>query len=250
MRYIRLIQQIRHWWLYLQYKAGWVQTDTLRFESRNGNVHIDVPIRLIHEFKEIFMENAYGRGLGKPVPKKAIIIDIGANVGFFTLFAVSNYPSARVYSFEPVGANFVQLKKNADLNPDFPISCCNEAVYDKCGQVQINYESAGEFSTTANVSASSGTTGHSENVRCTTLESVFQRYAIEICDLLKMDCEGSEYAIVYSCPKAILKRISQMAIEVHEGPAPEDNIDALEQYLSDKGYTTERYQRHMLWAWR
>lgn len=111
MRYIRLIQQIRNWWLYLQYNAGWVQTDTLRFESRNGNVHIDVPIRLIHEFKEIFMENAYGRGLGKPVPKKAIIIDIGANVGFFTLFAVSNYPSARVYSFEPVGANFVQLKK-------------------------------------------------------------------------------------------------------------------------------------------
>ena len=50
------------------------------------------------------------------------------------------------------------------------------------------------------------------------------------CDLLKMDCEGAEYDILYHCPSEVLTRIDRIALEVHGGPG-DQNIDALDAPL-------------------
>ena len=43
-------------------------------------------------------------------------IDIGANAGYFTLFAASCFADARVFSFEPVPVNYAQLERHRNLN--------------------------------------------------------------------------------------------------------------------------------------
>ena len=51
-----------------------------------------------------------------------------------------------------------------------------------------------------------------------------------------MDCEGSEYDILYSAPPEALSRISELRIEYHHLDAPEENVDSLKQFLKAAGF--------------
>src|SRR5450759_2710525 len=87
-RYYHLFKTFKNWWLYLAYKYGLANVKTLVFETRNG-VIVEVPERLLHTFKEIFMDECYLAGLEREIPSDSTIIDIGANAGYFTLFIAS-----------------------------------------------------------------------------------------------------------------------------------------------------------------
>jgi hypothetical protein len=65
-----------------------------------------------------------------------------------------------------------------------------------------------------------------------------------------MDCEGAEYEILYRSPPEDLRRITQIAMEVHNGPGDGENIDALDTFLKASGFKTRRRPVGMLWAWR
>ena len=55
-------------------------------------------------------------------------------------------------------------------------------------------------------------------------------------DLLKLDCEGSEYPILYESDKSIFKIIKNMAIEVHDLDTEKNNNTALKEFLKNNGY--------------
>jgi hypothetical protein len=56
MRYFNLIKNLKNWWIYFfAVKFGIMERDPLLFFNRKG-ILIQVPRRLIHTFKEIFME--------------------------------------------------------------------------------------------------------------------------------------------------------------------------------------------------
>jgi len=73
------------------------------------------------------------------------------------------------------------------------------------------------------------------------------QHGLDRVDLLKMDCEGSEYSILYRCTTEYLKRIGKMAIEVHAGQEPDHNITALSSFLAARGFSTHT-AGYMLWA--
>lgn len=54
--------------------------------------------------------------ISKYIPRNAVILDIGANIGNHSLYFASKCHSARIYSFEPVPETFDILKKNVELN--------------------------------------------------------------------------------------------------------------------------------------
>jgi hypothetical protein len=57
-------------------------------------------------------------------------------------------------------------------------------------------------------------------------------------DLLKMDCEGSEYDIIYNTPVKTIQRIQTMLIEVHDIDE-KNNVVSFDKYLNEIGYVTE-----------
>jgi FkbM family methyltransferase len=249
MRYIRLVKHLSNWWLHFAVKLGLTNKDPLIFRTRNDIV-IEVPKRIMHEFKEIFMEGSYMRGLELTMPDRPIIIDVGANAGFFTFFAASQFPGAQIYSFEPIDNNFEQLKRNKALNPTAQVWCFQKAVYGYSGEVTLSYDFSDSFTTSASVYDSSNTQMETIQVSCVTLQEIFDKHQLDRCHLLKMDCEGSEYEILYSCPSTYLHRVDQMAIEVHRGKDVNQNITALADYLKSHDFNTRQYAEHMLWAWR
>ena len=56
-RYYHLFKTFKNWWLYLAYKYGLANVETLVFETRNG-VIVEIPLRLLHTFQKYLWMNA------------------------------------------------------------------------------------------------------------------------------------------------------------------------------------------------
>ena len=76
-------------------------------------------------------------------------------------------------------------------------------------------------------------------VAATTLAKIITDNNLNEIHLLKLDCEGAEYAILYSADAAVFKKIKCILIEVH----PLDNETRNEKYLAEflykNGFDTE-----------
>ena len=245
-RYIRLFKNVSNWGKHFAVKIGFNSDDPVIFNLRNS-IKMEVPIRLYHEFKEIFLEDCYLQGLEYPMPGSPVIVDIGANAGFFCLYAASIRPRARIISCEPIRANFEQLSRNASINPGLDITTLPTAVYENTGTLKLMAESENEFTTAATVFSIDGRVPI--EVPCISLQDLFVEHDLERVDLLKLDCEGSEYSILYRCPAEQLSKVRAMAVEVHKGPGPDHNLPSLSAFLEVRGFHT-RSGGNMLWARR
>jgi FkbM family methyltransferase len=248
MRYYHLLRNISNWPLFLAVKFGFTRRNPLFFITRRG-IRIEVPRRLLQTFKEIFMDECYMKSLPFPLPENPTIIDIGANAGYFSLFALSRFNGARVFSFEPIPANFRLLQRNRQLNPSLPWFCVQKAVAGDPGDLTLACDVGDELTTSATVMEVDSGKKERICVPAVTIQWIMDENGLKQCDFLKMDCEGSEYDILYRCSPEILTRIDRIAMEVHEGPRADQNIDAMEAFLRKGGFVTRQRPVGMLFAW-
>jgi FkbM family methyltransferase len=195
------------------------------------------------------MEECYTKDLPLKVPEFPTILDIGANAGFFSLFAASRFPEATIFAYEPISVNFRQLERNISLNKRARITCFQKAVFGFSGEISLCFDPNDLYTTAASVLSTSGLQTGTIQVPCTTLQDILDEHNIERCDLLKIDCEGSEYEVLYNCSRNYLSRIRQTVIEVHKGKEPNQNIESLSDYFAAHDFKTRRSE-YMLWAWR
>ncbi|GAA4436357.1 hypothetical protein GCM10023091_14160 [Ravibacter arvi] len=76
----------------------------------------------------------------------------------------------------------------------------------------------------------------------------FRESNISRCDVLKLDCEGAEYDIVYSIPDGYFSRIRYIVADVHKMSNENENIHALSAYLERKGYSVNTVNDEILYA--
>ncbi|AUX42316.1 uncharacterized protein SOCE26_037460 [Sorangium cellulosum] len=65
-------------------------------------------------YEEIFVKKSYSL-YGIELPKDAVVFDVGANIGMFSLYVASHCEGARVFAFEPLGPIYECLARNAEL---------------------------------------------------------------------------------------------------------------------------------------
>lgn len=181
---------------------------------------------------EVWHEKDYGTLEEIAHQEGAVIIDIGANIGAFTLFASKKPNVAMIYAFEPESNNFQLLEKNIILNKLADrVRAVKKAVCGSAGKRLLNVadDSSGNNSFMMEQPYKSA-----EEVSCTTLSDVFAENNIEVCHLLKLDCEGSEFEILLSAPNELFKKIVTLFVEIH--PVPGHSPDMLKKLLVDQGY--------------
>src|SRR3989344_2723923 len=151
---------------------------------------------------EIWNMNIYDPLL-KFVKDDSVIVDIGANIGVFSIKAAQAGSCAKVFGYEPMPKNFELLKENISLNNlKDRVRVFNEAVSGKNQYLELNYrdnDSGG---------ASMYVFGNKEGlksikVKSTTLLDIFRINKIEKCDFLKIDCEGAEEDILFNAPREL-----------------------------------------------
>ena len=117
-----------------------------------------------------------------------VFIDIGANVGLFSLFVAATARSARIVAIEPEPGNFERLRFNVDANRGLPIKALALALGERDGEVAIVLNRRDRGGTRM---ASPGASG-AVTVRCRPLVDVVREEKLAAIDALKIDVEGAE----------------------------------------------------------
>ncbi len=147
--------------------------------------------------------------------EKFNILDIGANVGYFSLFISKEYPNAEVHSFEPFPDTFNRLTENINNNFISKISKYPYAVSDFNGTSDFySFDWAG-CNTLINREFDDG---HYKKttVDCISFDDIFAKTGVNEFEFGKIDCEGSEYRIFLNSKDENIKRIKNYIIEVHD----------------------------------
>jgi FkbM family methyltransferase len=155
---------------------------------------------------------------GLPIGPGDVVIDIGANQGFFTCYAAQK--GARVYAFEPVPELYQRLLRNVERNGfSDQVVAVQAAVSDSGQEVEmlVSHSLGGGQSTIVPAFARHFQTsmGDAIRVRCVTLPQILAEYAIDRVRLCKIDAEGSELNILRAIDSLTLAKIQGFALEYH-----------------------------------
>lgn len=182
---------------------------------------------------EIFFDHVYTR-FGCALRPEDDVVDIGANVGVFSVYA--GRVVRRVFSFEPHPVNVRFITANVERNGLSNIVVEAAAVGDRVGTARL-YLGAGAYGHLMFDHNVSGKLGESIDVPVTTLASITEKHRLERIGLLKMDCEGAEGLILSSLAMDGLALVDRICMEYHDNVSPMDH-DQIQQLLADADFKT------------
>jgi FkbM family methyltransferase len=133
---------------------------------------------------------------GAALSRGAIVYDVGANVGFYTLIASRAVgPEGRVFAFEPLPRNLTYLRRHLGMNRVSNVDVVAAAVAEKVGS--IGFVEGGNAST-GRVDA----TGHLQ-VPGVSLDTFVHDQGHPPPTVIKMDIEGGEVAALRGAQRVL-----------------------------------------------
>ena len=182
---------------------------------------------------EIYLQNIFCRVLRLG----DIFIDVGANAGFFSVYAASLVgPAGQVHSFEPASRYFRILQRNAQLNPDIQFTINNLAVSDKAGEA-VFYPAAPTHSGGSSLEAGWLAKSHrdpEETVRIVTLSEYLEDKGLGAVRLIKIDVEGHEAAAMQGLA-GYLRKVSSLPFIICETTG-DKSLRVVRKILEELGY--------------
>ncbi|HEU5292733.1 MAG TPA: FkbM family methyltransferase [Cyclobacteriaceae bacterium] len=155
--------------------------------------------------------------------------DIGANVGLHSFTIKKLIPTIQCHAFEPFYKNFARLCTNQELNPGAQVFKYNLALSDRRGIETIH----------TTINNSGRTSIHALQNAASTDVAIFTTTGDELISLgvpaphvIKLDTEGSEFAILTGC-KTLLEQPNQVRAIIYESFEKDKK---LEQLLSSYGF--------------
>ena len=200
-------------------------------------------------FKEVFEDEVYWKH-GITLDDGAVVFDVGANIGLFTLFANRKCPTAQIYAFEPLPPSFEKLRANV-ARYEIDAQLFNYGLSESSATADFVFypEAAGLSGHAANRAGDKADTraivqdwihnaahsreedllpqsqldelldeylrGETYSCEVKTLSQVIRENDVEQIDLLKIDTEGSELSVLSGIEEEDWSRIKQIVMEVH-----------------------------------
>lgn len=198
----------------------------------------DIPLRsglrlTTWHYKELITAWIIFFGDEYPAPSGArVIVDAGANIGAFSLYAAQRAPGARILALEPFPTTFDCLIHNVRQNGlegrivGRPVALAGH-------NATRSMEGASSPSHVRSL-APAGTAAPGPTVEAVTLETLMARENLTHVDLLKLDIEGAEWELFDTCLPETLERVRAIALEYH--PAPGRSRTQLFSRLEGAGF--------------
>jgi FkbM family methyltransferase len=165
---------------------------------------------------ELFFAGSYGRAMSflKTQTGEPSVLDLGGNIGLFSLLAAQTHPTARIYAYEPGPPNYQLLEMNCLANPRLAkrVQLRKEAV---AGQTRMAEWLFDEH----NPGGSSlfGKEGVKYQVQIRAFADVLKSLPGDVA-LAKIDIEGAEYEVLEFTPPELWSRVHAISLELHEDP--------------------------------
>lgn len=177
------------------------------------------------------------------VQKDWICLDVGANIGFYTLnLSKLVGENGKVYALEPSPKNFRELEKNIELNALDNCVACNIALSSDRGDFV--------FSVSPDRNSGWGRLGKWRSaqseiiVKVDTLDQFVEEQNISIVDFLKIDIEGHELEFLKGAEKCLRSRLIDRIMIEYCGCILEPKGIDLKQYIdiiSKFGYSCKYF---------
>lgn len=170
---------------------------------RTGESDLDV-------FDQIFVDNHYRVATKEP----HFIADLGANVGYSSIYFARNFPEALIVAVEPDLSNYALLCENTRSYPN--VRPINAAVW-KDNRSNLGIVNPTDDRWAIRVGQVESDQGAVPTI---TLEDVQALNPGRPIDLLKMDIEGAEYEVFAEGDCHWLDRVGTIMIELHDRLRP------------------------------
>lgn len=146
----------------------------------------------------------------KYIAKGNYVFDVGANIGFHTLFFAELVgESGKVIAFEPVNFNYAALIANIGLNNFAQIETRNIALGNKNEQMTISAEQTSKNPGTFNLFDQNGDT----IINCHIGDELREIKQLERLDFIKIDVEGYESFVILGLLETIKKHKPKIVFE-------------------------------------
>jgi len=186
-------------------------------------------------------EVARVRAFADAITQGAVIYDVGANVGIYSLIASLRVGvTGRVYAFEPLDRNLRYLRRHITLNNVLNCTVIEKAI--------CNEDGTRRFSAAAWESSMAKLSPDGEIlVPSTTLDGcVYGEKHLRPPDILKIDVEGAELEVLEGATKALSEFHPKVFLEIH-GTQLHAECRA---FLLAKGYEVEEGYGQLTATWR
>ena len=223
----------RHGILFL--RAKWFKMpNAVRAAGIRVVLHYPPEHGVVVDFLGCCVRNSYG--LRRQLKSVETILDIGANVGFFSIAARAYYPNAEIHAYEPNLRIFPFLKSNTE---QLGIKVYQEAVGADEGRVAIADE--GDSNQAKTIASADG------SIPQIALQGAVERLG-GVVDLLKLDCEGAEWDMFRSAVP--WRHIRNVRMEYHL--FDQHTLLDVEQTLKQLGFKITRFEPSagfgLIWA--
>ena len=150
---------------------------------------------------------------------KSTFIDIGSNIGFYSILAVKQYGYSNCYSFEASSETFARLQKNIQLNElTEKVSLHKIALSDKAGQVTF-YNKPVHTGGSSLEKPKKPDNHEKEIVDTLQFDTFVKRHEINVTNInfIKIDVEGHEYSVLVGMKETLnnLPKDACIFIEIH-----------------------------------
>lgn len=173
------------------------------------------------------------------------ILDVGANVGQFTVASAKLFPSVRVYSFEPAPSSVAKLRKNvSDLEN---VTVYPFALGDRHGEVEFRVNADSQQSSVLPLARArrdafpDARETHVIEVKISTLDLIFAEIEFRPPVLVKLDVQGYEAETIRGGTEA-LRHVDYVVLEVSFKPTYEGELTfrGIARMMEERGFRFER----------
>lgn len=208
-----------------RYTPGTVELDglTLRYTDL---------LTLCPQWDALFVQGSYAFAAAAPAAR---IFDCGANVGLASLYWKRRYPAARITAWEADPAIAAALRANLAANGAGDVEVVEAAVWTENGTLSFRAEGADS-------GAIAALPGAPAEAALKTVPAVRLRDALLVAgaegpiDLLKLDVEGAEAAILADCAD-VLGPVAAILAEIHEFDPAHRATPGILEILARAGFT-------------
>jgi FkbM family methyltransferase len=190
--------------------------------------------------RDVLLTEAY-KDVLPHLPRNIRLLDIGANLGSFTVWLHRTVGVRESFCFEPEPDSFRLLNFNLALNDCAMAKTLEFAIGGKSrtAKIALKENSPGGTSLYADYSANPA----AKEIRVVALEDWLRGVEGNF-DLLKLDCEGSEWEILEHTQPSVFARFPVILAEAHNHPENRRPVSDLKAIIENLGYQTVRWDGH------
>ena len=192
----------------------------------------------LYTLRDVLLDEAYRDVLPLLPEKNLRLLDIGANLGSFTLWLHRQVGVREAFCFEPEIDSFRLLNFNLALNDCTTAKTIQCAIGGETRTAKLALKKSSPGGTNLYVDYSACVDARSVSI--VALEEWLRGIEGDF-DLLKMDCECSEWEIVDKTDPQQFERFPVLLAEVHSDPVRNRPVTEFERLVENLGYHTVRW---------